>query len=226
MRTTASFARFASICCFITVITTIGIHLWFPDPPADFEQRVLLFRDKTYLLNRWWIIVHCLLVIISMWGMALLLKPGCPGFAPLGFLFFAVFSIVEISRQMLVLFYFNGLREQYFLATDPATKEVLKHTLSTAGLIAAPLFGVFIFAFALGNLFYGLSLFRERDFDKILSLLLIFWSAGNFLALGNEFWRNNGISSFLEYYSFTYQPFMRLVIGIWLWKKANGHELM
>ena len=105
MRTTASFARFASICCFITVITTIGIHLWFPDPPADFEQRVLLFRDKTYLLNRWWIIVHCLLVIISMWGMALLLKPGCPGFAPLGFLFFAVFSIVEISRQMLVLFY-------------------------------------------------------------------------------------------------------------------------
>lgn len=220
MNPSKSFTRFASICCFITVITTLGIHLWFPDPPSDFEQRVLLFRNKTYLLNRWWVIAHCLLVIISMWGMALLLLKKSPGLAPLGFLFFAVFGLTEITRQMFVLFYFNGLREQYFLATDPVLKEVLKNTLSTAGVIVAPLFGLFIFAFGLGNFFYGISLFKEKGFSKLLSFLLILWAIGNFLALGNDFWKKSSLNSLLENYSFTYQPLMRLFLALWLWKKA------
>ena len=94
-----TFTRFASICCFASVITTLGIHLWFADPPSDFEQRIIMFRDKIYLLNRWWVIAHCLLVIFSMWGMALLLLKKSPGFAPLGFLFFAVFGVPQEVKK-------------------------------------------------------------------------------------------------------------------------------
>ena len=61
-----NFIRFASVCCFITVITTLGIHAYFPNPPASFEDRLLLFRNKMYLINRWWVIIHCLLVIVAM----------------------------------------------------------------------------------------------------------------------------------------------------------------
>ena len=221
MHPSKTFLRFAAICCLLSVITTLGIHLAFPEPPADFEQRVLLFRDHTYLLQRWWIIVHCLLVIVSMWGVALLLIKKSPGFAPLGFLFVAVFGIAEIFRQMIVLFYFNGLREQYFLATDAATKEVYRNALSTAGLMASPLFGLFILAFGLGNLFYGISFFKEGGWSKWLSLLLMLWSIAIFLSLGNEFWRSASLSSFIESYSFTYQPLMRLLIAAWLWQKAK-----
>ena len=224
MNPSKSFIRFAAICCFISVITTLGIHLWFPDPPVDFEHRVLLFRDKVYLLHRLWIITHCLLVIISMWGMALLLMKKAPGFAPLGFLFFAVFGIAEIARQMYVLFYLSGLREQYYLATDAALKGVLKNTLANAGLLAAPFFGLFVFAFGLGNLFYGFSLLGEKGFSKLLSFLLIIWSICNFLALCNEFWVNSVINVFIENFSFTYQPLIRALIGLWLWKKST--ELM
>ena len=67
-----NFIRFAAICCFASVITTLGIHLFFPDPPESFEERVLLFQNTTYLINRWWVIIHCLLVIISMWGFGML----------------------------------------------------------------------------------------------------------------------------------------------------------
>src|SRR5215212_1928361 len=169
MNSSASFLRIASICCFLSVITTLGIHVGFPDPPTDFEQRVLLFRNSVYITNCWWIIFHCLLVAFSMWGICLVLLRVSPGFAGIGFLFFAVFSIAEITRQMYVLFYVNGLREQYVLAIDPAMKQIIKNTLSSAGLLLYPLFGVFILAFALGNFFYGISLSRQKGFSKIVS---------------------------------------------------------
>jgi hypothetical protein len=102
-----NFLRFASVCCFITVITTLGIHAFFPNPPANFEERLLLFRNKTYLINRWWVIIHCILVIVAMWGFALVQLKKTPGLTGLGFLFFCVFGIAEITRQMMVLFYIN-----------------------------------------------------------------------------------------------------------------------
>jgi hypothetical protein len=214
------FIIFASICCFLTVVTTLGIHLFFPEPPADFEQRVLLFQDKTYIMNRWWIIVHCLLVVISMWGCAMLLIKKSPGFSVLGFLFFSVFAVAEITRQMFVLFYVNELRQQYSVLTDPVIKEGLKFTITNAGLLTAPLFGVFILMFGLGNLFYGLSLVGQPGLDRLLSLMFLVWSIGCFLTLGNSFWKQPSVDLFLEKYSYTYQPLMRAIIGLWLWKKS------
>jgi len=221
MNVSPQFLRFASICCFITVITTLGIHLYFTDPPVDFEQRIQLFRNKTYLINRWWVIAHCLLVIVSMWGVALIQIRKAPGFIGIGFVFFVVFGIAEITRQMYVLFYLNELREQYSLTTDPIIKTGLRQTISSAGLLGAPLFGLFVFTFGLGNLSYGISLFNGKGFDKILSILLMLWAAGNFLALGNSFWRLSTLDAFIAKYSFTYQPLMRGLLAIWIWKKSG-----
>lgn len=215
-----NFIRFSAACCFLTVITTLGIHLYFPDPPAGFEERVQLFRNKTYLLNRWWVIVHCLLVIIAMWGFALLRIKRSPGFAGLGFLFFCVFSIAEITRQMFVLFYTNGLREQYVLASDPTIKEALRASLTNAGLLTAPFFGVFILMFALGNLCYGISLHREKGFSKLISVLLILWGIEGLISLGNNFWKFTLVNQIIEKYNYTFQPFIRALLGLWLWKKS------
>lgn len=214
------FIKFASICCLLTVLTTLGIHLFFPDPPANFEDRVLLFQNTTYMINRWWVITHCLLVIISMWGFGMLQLKESPGFSVLGFLFFSVFAIAEISRQMFVLFYVNELREQYVAVSDPVIKDALKLTISNAGLLTAPLFGVFLFTFGLGNLCYGLSLAGEPGFDKFLSILLIAWSIGTFVNFANSFWKLPAVDSFMQQFSFTYQPFMRALIAFWLWKKS------
>jgi hypothetical protein len=221
MNTSMKFIRFASVCCFLSVITTLGIHLFFPDPPADFEQRILLFKDKVYLINRWWVIFHCLLVIVSMWGIALIKIKTTPGFTGIGFLFYAVFGIAEIFRQLFVLFYMNGLREQFYVATDPAAKEVLRNTLTNASLLASPLFGLFILAFGIGNLCYGLSFYKKPGWDRILSVLLILWSIGNFLALGNNFWQIKSLDAPMEIYSYTYQPLMRILLAMWLWKAAG-----
>ncbi len=74
---------------------------------------------------------------------------------------------------MYVLFYINGLREQYSLANDPAVKEVLKNTLTHAGTLSAPLFDLFVFTFGIGDLFFGFSLFREKGLGKLLSVFFM-----------------------------------------------------
>ncbi len=216
-----NFTKFAAICSLLTVITTLGIHLFFPDPPGDFEERVKLYKDSTYLLNRWWVIAHCLLVMVAMWGFALLQFKKSPGFAGLGFIFIAVFAIAEITRQMYVLFYMNELRQQYDLATDAVLKESIKTALTQSGLLGAPLFGLFILAFGLGNLFFGLSLLPEKGFSKILAMLLVVWSLGSFMALGNSFWNNPAVNRFIEHFNYSFQPLMRLLIAAWLWKQSS-----
>lgn len=215
------FIRFASICCFLSVITTLGIHAYFPDPPASFEERVLLFRNTTYLINRWWVIIHCLLVIAAMWGFALILFRKSPGFAGLGFLFFCVFGIAEIARQMIVLFYMNGLREQYAGATDPVVREAIKTTLDYAPLLTSPLFGLFIMAFGLGGLCYGISLWNTKGFSQLIAVMMIISGITSLIFLGNSFWQNESLGRFIEKYNLTFTPLLRLLTGVWLWKKAS-----
>lgn len=216
-----NFIRFTAICGFLTVFTTLGIHLFFSATPTDFEARALLFRDSAYLLNRWWIIIHCLLVLVAMWGFFLVQYRKSIGFAGLGFLFFGVFSITEIVRQMFVLFYLNGLRAKYVNETDVTIKALLKYDLSNFSIFSNSLFGLFILAFGLGNLCYGLSLWREKGFGKILSWMLILWSLGSFTALANEFWVNATISKTIETYNYVYQPLMRMLLAWWVMKTVS-----
>ena len=89
------FIRFAAVCCLLTVLTTLGIHLDFSTAPTAFEERVFLFRDTAYLFKCWWIITHCLLVIVATWGFALVQFRQSPGLVGLGLLFVVVFGITE-----------------------------------------------------------------------------------------------------------------------------------
>jgi hypothetical protein len=215
------FLKFAALCCGLSVLTTLGIHAFFSDPPSDFEARLHLHRDANYLFQRWWIIGHCMLVIVAMWGFALTQFRKAPGFTGLGVFWFSVFGVTEIARQMLVLFYLNGLRAAYLASEDAQTQTLLRHNLDHFGLLGNVFFGLFILAFGLGNLCYGLSLWQEKGFGKILAGLLVLWSCGSFLALGNEFWESAGLTSFLGWYNMLYQPLMRALLAWWLWQKAR-----
>jgi hypothetical protein len=214
------FLLVAIICCFLSVITTLGIHSsLFSLGSLDFDQRIRLFENPTYLLNRFWIIFHCLFVLLSMWGFLLIQFKKSPGYTGLGFVFFSVFSFTEIFRQMLVLFYLNNLRRSYLDTTDVATQEMIKTNMEHTGLIGYALFGLFIIAFALGNIFYGLALADGSKRDRILAALLLLWGIGNLLAFANEFWLNERLSNFLEAFNIGFQPLMRTLIGLWmLWK--------
>lgn len=221
MNTPASFLKITAACGFLSIITTLGIHLFFPPVPADFESRALLFQSGIYLFNRWWIILHCLLVLVAMWGFYLIQRDKKQEWAGLGFLFFGVFAVVEIFRQFLVLFYLNGLRANYVAETDMTIKGLLKNDINNFTLFSVSFFGLFVFAFGLGNLCYGLSLWGEKRFGKILSWLLILWSLGSMLALSNEFLKSELLAKGIETYNYVYQPVMRGLLAWWVWGKAK-----
>lgn len=221
MNTPASFLKITAACGFLSIITTLGIHLFFPPVPADFESRALLFQSSMYLFNRWWIIIHCLLVLVAMWGFYLIQRDKKQEWAGLGFLFFGVFAVVEIFRQFLVLFYLNGLRANYVAETDMTIKGLLKNDINNFTLFSVSFFGLFVFAFGLGNLCYGLSLWGEKRFGKILSWLLILWSLGSMLALSNEFLKSELLAKGIETYNYVYQPVMRGLLALWVWGKAK-----
>lgn len=222
MKVSKSFIGFTATCCALSVITTLGIHLFFPEFSSDFNERLLLYKNTVYLLNRWWVILHCLLVMISMWGIYLLRQQQSPGFTGLGLISFVVFSVAEIARQILVLFYLNGLRVKYLNTTNSAVLEILKVDIENFSLLSNSLFGLFILAFALGNLFYGLSLWGEPGYGKVLSWLFLIWSAGNFLSLSLEFFPSDPAGRFIEIYSYTYQPLMRGVIAFFLFRSSKS----
>lgn len=221
MNTPASFLKITAACGFLSIITTLGIHLFFPPVPADFESRAMLFQSSMYLFNRWWIIIHCLLVLVAMWGFYLIQRDKKQEWAGLGFLFFGVFAVVEIFRQFLVLFYLNGLRANYVAETDMTIKGLLKNDINNFTLFSVSFFGLFVFAFGLGNLCYGLSLWGEKRFGKILSWLLILWSLGSMLALSNEFLKSELLAKGIETYNYVYQPVMRGLLAWWVWGKAK-----
>ena len=224
---TQSFLLFAVICCFLSVITTLGIHSnLFSLGELSPDERIRLFENPKYIANRFWVIMHCLFVLIAMLGFLLIQYKKSPGFTILGFILFAVFSFTEIYRQMFVLFYMNNLRRSYLNTDDEVIQQIIQTNLEHAGLIGYSLFGLFIVAFALGNIFYGISLFGNIKRDQLLGYLLIIWGIGNLTAFGNEFWAAKPVAQFIEYFSIIYQPIMRLLVGLWMLNKLREIRLI
>jgi hypothetical protein len=156
-----------------------------------------------------------------MWGFALLQFRKSPGSAGLGFLFFCVFGIAEITRQMIALLYINRLRAQYVASSDPTTLAEIRTSLSSAGLLTAPLFGVFILTFGLGSLCYGLSLTKSTGFTKLISIMFFISGIASFVLLGNDFWENAPLGNFMSKYNATFTPLLRTLLGVWLWRKGD-----
>jgi hypothetical protein len=216
----SAFLRFAGIAAFLTAITTLAIHFigFQVDNPED---RLLLASNPSYILHKWMIIVHCLLVILSMFGVATILKVRNAGLAALGALFFSVFGIAETSRMLGVLAYLNPLRITYLESGDEAIRQILQLQMDSFDLSANVLFLLFILSFALGNLFFGLGLMGTKGADFWMGMGFLLWAMLTFLALGNDFLGNEILERVVELNNKFYQPAMRGFIGWWLWTRSS-----
>ena len=212
-----NFLAFASICCLITVFTTILIHL-VPYQELSFDERALLYKDHSYRNQRLMIMAHCFFFLMAMWGVFLVLRKKGITYSGLGMLFFGIFSLTEIIRQLLILFHLNGLKEKYVEATNPTIIEIVKVSIENFGFTNYTLYTIFIIAFGLGAIFYGLELlkFQKAPYHKWLAILMLIWGIGSFLAFGNVFWNLDWLGKIIEPYNLYYQAFMRLVIALWL----------
>ena len=216
--TNRSFIVFAAICCLLSVVTTIGIHTSLFDlGDLSREETFKLYENPTYQLKRFWVILHCLFVLVAMWGIFIIQYRRSLGFMGLGLICFTVFSFTEIFRQMLVLFYLNNLRKSYLAENQEVVKEIITVNIDHTGFIGYALFGLFNVAFALGCICYGIGLLRNKTrLDRILAGTLLLYGICSLIGFGNEFWKFKSISTFLGYFKLIYLPVMRLLLFMFL----------
>jgi len=91
LKAAKGYLTFSSLCAFITAFTTIAIHR-IHVPSGNFEENVQLYKNSMFLLQHWIILFHCLMVLFSMLGVALVIEKHSRALAILGFLFFSLFN--------------------------------------------------------------------------------------------------------------------------------------
>jgi hypothetical protein len=217
--------KFAAVCALVTVVTTLAVHV-LPQLWADvdtFEERLELSHNPIYMARLWVVLVHCGLVVVSMFGIAALKFRDSPALIGLGFLSFVVFAFSEMLRTSLVLFALNRKwRVGYSEAKDESTRASLRGTIEAFGGINDALFFIFYIAFLLGILCYGLVLIGSRGFDGKLGWLFLLWTALSVPALIDTFTGTESLGRFFGWVGPFFLPAARAIVGIWLWSKSNA----
>jgi hypothetical protein len=224
LRGEKNFTWFAAICAFITAITTVAIHN-IDITVANFEESVLLYKNKKYLFLHWLILFHCLMVLCSMLGMALIIEKTSRALAVLGFICFCLFVFSEWERTLNTIWYFNGLRKEYTLANDENIKQLLgfeiRHRLSQANVY----FLLFTIGFSLGNLSYGLAIVKTKGIDQLLGTGLLLWFCCTCCSFTYDFMPAKGLGNIVDICNKYYQPLIRLLIAYWLFTKTRVLKL-
>jgi len=221
-----NFIVFTATCCLISALTTILIHN-LPYVQLSFEETLLLYKSKSYTTQKVLIIVHCLLVLVSMLGIALVQINKSKAFTLLGFLFYTVFAFTEIVRQVLCLFYLNGIRKDYLNAESDLTKNILEANIHNFNHINMSLYTLFIMAFGIATLCYALSIITTKGtiIDNWIGYLLLVWSIGTFFAFINVFIQNKGLNVCVEVLNNYFQPLIRIILAIWLLRYSSKYFL-
>ena len=224
MNVSTRFLRFAGICALATVLTTLAIHL-LPELWADadtFEEQLQLQHNSIYLLHSWVIVVHCLLVIVSMFGLGVLRLPAAPVLIRFGFLGFLFFACTEILRTSLRIFALNRTwRASYEAATDDASRMTLRATIGAFSGINESLFFVFLTAFIIGLLCYGFAFVGAKGLEQKVGLLLLLWALLSIPGYVDTVRGRETVSSYFEWVGTYFQPIARALIGVWLWTRGS-----
>jgi hypothetical protein len=213
------FFRFAAICAFASALTTFGVHLLpLLHPATTFEQQLLLSQNPIYKLRLWIVLIHIFFVLVSMWGFAAVKYKTAAGWIGPGLAGYGLFGLAEFFRISFALNAITPWRARMLTESDPQIRAYLKEYLLSWPQINDALFFLLVLGFLLGNVFYAIATAKSKGMEKWISNLLFIWALLGCITLFHEFLNQQWLNFVPEFVSYTYQPFVRVVIGIWLWK--------
>ena len=216
------FFKLAAVFALLSAITTLGVHL-IPNlyTANNFEEQVALKDNKIYLFRLAVVIIHIFFVLFSMWAILVAKKKEQLHWLGIGFCGYFLFAISEWFRISQALFLINRVwRQQYSITTDPLEKTILKMEINSWPGINNALFFTLIMGFFIGVLFYGIAFLSspKSRLEKILGYLFIIWSLTSFAGVLGE--TNIVNVPIPEWVSWTFQPLVRIVICVWLWRQS------
>lgn len=225
MNFSSRFFRAGAVCALLTVITTLAVHV-LPNLWADattFEQQIQMRLNALYMTQRWVILIHCALVIFSMFALGVAKVREAPVLAGFGFLGFLFFGVTEIVRTSLSIFAVNRVwRAGYANAADEPARETFRSVIVAYPGINDALFFIFYVCFALGLVCYGFAFLKSEGLTSSLGWLFAVWSLLSVPTLIDTINGTDSFGPFVEWVGPWFLPLARLYVGIWLWRNAEA----
>ncbi len=223
MNFSRGFLRFAAVCALLTAGTTVAVH-WLPAfwaGATTFEAQLALRENPVYLARLWLVLLHCVLVVISMYAVGFRRLREAPALVGLGFLAYVVFAFCEIVRTTFAIFAVNRMwRTQFAGAADEQTRETARLLLAAVPGVSQTLFFIFFTAFVIGTFCYGFVLLRGSGFERTLGFFFLAWGVFSLPVLVDEISGATSFGGAFEWVGQYFQPLLRGAIGVWLWTVA------
>jgi hypothetical protein len=173
------------------------------------------------------VLLHIFVVVTSLWGVAFVKWRSATGWVGLGFLGYLLFAAAELFRTSLALFALNRDWRAGFARGngDSGAQDVFRPLLAAWPGLNDALFFLLIVGFLLGNLFYGISfLSAAGGLDRLLAILLLIWAGLGCYTLLAQYSGVVSLPALPDWTAWTYQPLLRLLLGIWLWNAVRAYD--
>ncbi len=222
-----SFIKAAAVCAILSGLTTFAVHLvplaW--AGATTFDQLVALRLNPLYLARLWMVYLHLFFVVTSMVGIALIKSRASAGLVVVALIGYVLFAFTESTRISLALFAVNASwRAAYATSSDEAIRSAMRTLLLGWPGINDALFVLFVLGFSTGNLFYSIATWKSVGLEKIVSIALLIWAAVGFYGIAGGYAGASWLWRLPEWLDYTFQPAVRFLIGLWLWR-ISGKEV-
>jgi hypothetical protein len=168
------------------------------------------------------VLLHCALVVVSMFALGLPAVRRAPVAVIFGFLAFACFGFTEILRTAISIFAINrNWRAAYATAVDPTTRERFRAFIESYSGVNDALFFIFYTAFTVGLICYGTAFVRTNGRMSQLGILFTAWAVLNLPGWIDTVTGAEWLGPYFEWVGPAFQPLARAWIGLWLWKNAE-----
>lgn len=220
-----TFLRVAGIAAALTALTTLVVH-FVPNLWSDvdtFDEQVALRLNPIYMARLWTVLLHCVLVVISMTGAALVIARRARFAAWFGLGSYVLFAVMELLRTSLVIFAVNrAWRAAYATSHDYRSRELLRGHIEQFLGIGNALFFLFLAAFTAGLLCYGFGLLGAEGLDGKMAWLFLAWGALNLPGLADTITGTTSFGASFGWVGEYFQPVARAIIAGWLLARAKS----
>lgn len=225
MKQDTFFYRITAISAFITAITTFLLWLLprLYEAPQNFEDGLKLASDNFYIARQWINLFHIPFSLTAYFGVAYELRRREMPIAALGFMWFLIWGITEMTGIATIIFAVNKTWRANYQSASVNQQEIYKANIETFYSVWDSLFFVLLIAFLLASLFYAWATFNGKGLEKLLSYLFLLAVPLTLLIIMGNY---TGISWAGTIVAFIYpvlQPVSRFVMGLFLLRCSTNN---
>jgi hypothetical protein len=207
-----------SMASAVTTLALIYLPAWIAAADSA-EARIALVNDPAYRLRAWTYLVHPFLVLGAALAVATRLRHSRAAWVLPGLLGFVLWGFTEAAQQAMTLFVYDPLRLEYLAGQEP-----VRSSMPLIRVLYARAWDAFyvllLIGFLFGNVMYAIAL---RDADALGRLLAALYGAAALLT-ASLLMREVGLPSMPPAVTETAYPLLqpagRVLIGVWLWRRA------